>query len=140
MPSLTTQIPNLQFAGPLLQVKVDLPQALKDVRAISPEPQPLQVQAMIDTGATGTVIKAKLIEGLKLKPVGVVTINTPSSTGVKCNQYFVKLLLPNNVQIEATVIGAPLKDQHIQCLIGRDILRHGVFIYTGYINQFTLSF
>lgn len=140
MPSLTTQIPNLQFAGPLLQVKIDLPQALKDIKAISPEPQPLQVQAIIDTGATGTVIKAKLIEALKIKPVGVVTINTPSSTGVKCHQYFVKLLLPNNVQIEAAVIAAPLKDQHIQCLIGRDILRHGVFIYTGYINQFTLSF
>lgn len=140
MPSLTTQIPNLQFAGPLLQIKVDIPQALKDTKAISPEPQPLEIQAMIDTGATGTVIKAELIETLGLNPVGVVSINTPSSTGVKCNQYFVKLLLPNNVQIEAAVIAAPLKDQHIQCLIGRDVLRHGVFIYIGYINQFTLSF
>jgi hypothetical protein len=30
--------------------------------------------------------------------------------------------------------------QNIQCLIGRDILQHGVLIYIGYSNQFTLSF
>lgn len=35
---------------------------------------------------------------------------------------------------------APLKGQHIQCLVGRDVLQHGVFIYTGYDNSFTLSF
>lgn len=96
MPSLTTQIPNLQFVGPLLQVKVDLPQALKDIKAISPEPQHLEMQAMIDTGATGTVVKAELIEKLKLNPVGVVSINTPSSTGVKCNQ---SLSASNSVKI-----------------------------------------
>ncbi len=140
MPSLTTQIPNLQQTGPLLQVKVDIPQALKDAKAIQPEPQPIPIQAMIDTGATGTVIQAELVESLGLKPVGVVSVNTPSSTNVMCNQYFVRLLLPNNVTVDAVIIAAPLKDQHIQCLIGRDILQHGVFIYIGYMNQFTLSF
>jgi predicted aspartyl protease len=140
MASFTTQIPNLQQAGPLLQIKIDVPQALKESKAIQPEPQPVTTQAMIDTGATGTVIQAELIESLGLKPVGVVSVSTPSSTNVMCNQYFVKLLLPNNVTVDAVIIAAPLKDQHIQCLIGRDILQHGVFIYTGYINQFTLSF
>jgi len=33
-----------------------------------------------------------------------------------------------------------LRGQDIQCLIGRDALSHAVFVYTGYINQFTLSF
>ncbi|MEA2336625.1 MAG: hypothetical protein QOE82_632 [Thermoanaerobaculia bacterium] len=27
-----------------------------------------------------------------------------------------------------------------QCLIGRDILRHASFLYTGEANQFTLTF
>lgn len=51
-----------------------------------------------------------------------------------------RLLFPNNVLIETTVIAAPLQGQHIQCLIGRDVLRHGVLIYIGYIDSFTLSF
>lgn len=47
---------------------------------------------------------------------------------------------PNNMVVDGTVIEAPLQGQHIQGLIGRDILAHGVLIYTGYANQFTLSF
>jgi len=140
MSSLTSQFPNLQQSGPVLQVKIDIPQVLKDSKAVKSPPQLPEIQAMIDTGATGTVIKEEVIKSLKLEPVGVVRINTPSSNDVLCNRYSVRLLLPNNVTVNAIVIGAPLKNQHIQGLIGRDILRHGVFIYTGYINQFTLSF
>ena len=33
----------------------------------------------------------------------------------------------------------PLGGQHIQCLVGRDVLAHGVLTYIGYINQFTLG-
>jgi len=51
-----------------------------------------------------------------------------------------RLLFPQNVVVETAVIAAPLQGQHIQCLVGRDVLHHGVFIYTGYINSFTLSF
>ncbi len=51
-----------------------------------------------------------------------------------------RLIFPNNVIVEALAIEAPLRGQHIQSLVGRDVLAHGVFVYTGYINQFTLSF
>lgn len=54
--------------------------------------------------------------------------------------YLLRLALPNNVVVETTAIAAPLQDQHIQCLIGRDVLQHGVFIYIGYANTFSLSF
>jgi hypothetical protein len=50
------------------------------------------------------------------------------------------MLFPNNVQVAATAIEAPLQGQHIQCLIGRDVLAHGVLVYIGYTNSFTLSF
>jgi hypothetical protein len=52
----------------------------------------------------------------------------------------VRFILPNNVIFQALAIEAPLKGQQTQCLIGRDVLAHAVFVYTGYINQFTLSF
>ncbi len=70
----------------------------------------------------------------------MVHVNTPSSTNVRCYEYLVRLVFPNNVTYEGTVIEAPLQGQHIQCLVGRDVLARGVFIYIGYTNTFTLSF
>ena len=95
---------------------------------------------MIDTGASGTVIQQGIAKQLGLNPIGVVAINTPSSENVSCYEYAVRLVLPNNVVAEATAIEAPLKDQQIQCLIGRDLLGHGVLVYIGYANVFSLSF
>jgi hypothetical protein len=48
--------------------------------------------------------------------------------------------LQANVVAETTVLEAPLLGQHIQCLIGRDVLAHGVLVYIGYGNLFSLSF
>jgi hypothetical protein len=59
---------------------------------------------------------------------------------VPCYEYPVRLVFPNNVLVDTTVIEASLQGQHIQCLIGRDVLAHGVFIYIGYGNLFSLSF
>jgi predicted aspartyl protease len=101
---------------------------------------PFPAQAMIDTGASGTVIQQGLASQIGLSPVGLTTIHTPSSTNVVCYKYIVRLLFPNNVTVEAVVIEAPLQGQHIQCLIGRDVLAHGVLIYIGYGDLFSLSF
>lgn len=85
-------------------------------------------------------MREDIIRQLNLNPIGVTLINTPSSNNVLCYEYLMRLLFPNNVIVETVMIAAPLQGQHIQCLIGRDVLRHGVFIYTGYMNSFTLSF
>ena len=142
MPSFTQRIPNLMQVGPVIDItltpsaiylqKMDIsPSAAKSVRLL----------AMIDTGATGTVIKEGLPATLGINPVGTTLINTPSSMGVSCNQFDIQMLFSNNVNIPSiVVIEAPLQGQHIQCLIGRDILQHGVFIYNGCDNSFTLSF
>ncbi len=95
---------------------------------------------MIDTGASGNVIQDSIPSMLGLQPVGISFINTPSSMNVRCYEYLLRLVFPNNVVVEGTVIAAPLKGQQIQCLIGRDILAHGVLIYIGYTHTFSLSF
>ncbi|MFZ1061425.1 MAG: aspartyl protease family protein [Candidatus Rokuibacteriota bacterium] len=95
---------------------------------------------MIDTGATSSVMRQGFAAQLGLHPVGVAYINTHSSTNVACYEYLVRLVFPNNVVAEATVLEAPLLGQHIQCLIGRYVLAHGVLVYIGYGNLFTLSF
>jgi len=95
---------------------------------------------MIDTGASGSVIQKGLAGQLGLNPIGLTYINTPSSTNVACYEYAVRLIFPNNVFVEATVLEAPLQGQNIQCLIGRDVLALGVLVYIGYGNLFSLSF
>jgi len=115
---------------------------LEDVlrKAGSPLPSPVQGKALIDTGATGTVIASNIPDLLGLSPVGTAQINTPSSTGVGCFIYLIRLLFPNNVVFQTTAVALPLQGQGIQCLIGRDVLGKAVFIYTGYTNTYTLCF
>ncbi len=142
MPSFTTQLPDLRAMGPLVDMRIGVGTPVEEAlkKAGREVPEPVAAKAMIDTGATASVIQPALARQLDLQPVGIVSISTPSSERVPCLQYVVRLFFPNNVIVEALAIEAALKGQNIQCLIGRDVLAHGVLVYTGYINQFTLSF
>ena len=75
MPSFTTQLPNLQAQGPLVEMRIwvgnSVGEAIKKSEGKLPEPVP--VKAMIDTGATGSVIHPEITKKLGLQPVGVVT-------------------------------------------------------------------
>lgn len=142
-PSFTTQTPNLVETGPVTEIQLLITRELESQLRESEEkvPDPVKMNAMIDTGATGTVIREGFTDKLNLNPVGISYINTPSTENFKCYNYNVRLLFPNRTSIDGiTVIQAPLKGQHIDCLIGRDILSNAVFVYIGYTNQFTLSF
>lgn len=142
MPSFTAQVPNLQTIGPVVETRIAIGSFLETrlKQDNQPIPAPVPARAMIDTGASGTVIREDIPPMLGLQPVGVSFINTPSSTNVRCYEYLIRLVFPNNVVVEASVIAAPLQGQEIQCLIGRDILAHGVLIYIGYTHTFSLSF
>lgn len=142
MPSFTSQIANLHATGPVVQIKLAVGSAAEETLKGSGAvvPSPVATVGMIDTGATGSVVQQGLLAPLGIMPVGIAYINTPSSTNVACHEYLVRFILPNNVVFETTVIEAPLQGQQIQCLLGRDMLAHGVFVYIGYTNQFTVSF
>jgi len=142
MASFTQRIANLQQVGPVIEVILTPSAPFIQAMGISPTAmKAIKILAMIDTGATGTVISQGLAATLGIQPVGTTLINTPSSTNVSCYQFDVQLIFPNNINIASIVVTeAPLQGQHIQCLIGRDVLQHGVLIYTGYDNSFTLSF
>ena len=143
MPSFTKQLPDLIATGPLTEVQFVISQALEDtlVSAGEPIPAPVQATALIDTGVSATVIQHGIAYRLGLKPVGQIEMNTPSSTNVPCYTYAIRVVFPNNVLVGGiTAVQAPLEGQNIEALIGRDILRLGVLVYTGYMNQFTLSF
>lgn len=103
-------------------------------------PEPVVIQAMVDTGATGTVIRKDIPEKLGIYPVGQQEIATATQERIRSETYMVRLVLPNRVVVEVKAIAAEMPGQPIQCLIGRDVLAHGVLIYIGYVNSFTLSF
>ena len=142
MPSFTTQMADLRAAGPTVDMRVWVGTTAEEAfRAANVDvPAPFPVNGMIDTGATGSVVQPAANRALGLQPVGVVSISTPSSQNVECYQYLLRLFFPNNVVAETLAIEAPLMGQQIQCLVGRDVLAHAVLVYTGYVNQFTLSF
>ena len=86
MPSFTAQVANLQAVGPIVELRIAIGGAVESVlrKAGNMVPTPIATVAMIDTGATGTVIRQGLAAQLGLQPVGVTYINTPSSTNVAC--------------------------------------------------------
>ena len=100
----------------------------------------VSLSALLDTGASGTVIRASALAGLGLESTGTVFINTPSTTApLKSVEYRVRLVLSKTAAIETYVVEAPLGGQPVQCLIGRDILEVCRFVYDGPKRQFTLN-
>ncbi len=113
MPSFTAQLPNLQAVGPITELSLSVGSAVETALRASgaPLPSPVSALGMIDTGASASV----MCQGVAAQ-------------------------LGNKVVFDTTVLEAPLLGQHIQCLIGRDVLAHGVLVYIGYGNLFSLSF
>src|SRR5262245_26859077 len=130
MPSFTTQVPDLAAVGPVVEILVGPSQAL--IQALVAKgraaPPPVRAMAMSDTGASGTVLSPQIVQGLGVQPIGVANISTPSTTHpVPCHQYHVDVVFPSGVAVPGVIaVEAPLAGQPIQCLIGRDILRHGL--------------
>ena len=143
MPSFTSQTTDLRKVGPVCQVRIGVSGPTADLLKGQgkPIPAPVEIMALIDTGASGTAVKPEVIHQLQLTPRGVAQIATPSSSAHPCNVYDVSLTFPNGVMIPLiTVMEVPLEGQRIQGLIGRDVLAHGILIYSGYTNTFSLSF
>lgn len=148
MPSFTIEAADLETEGPVIDVTIGMSSAA--VAAIAqaggqpvPPPVPVSASLLIDTGASHSMVKDGLLAPLGLHPVGTVGVNTPTSEGVECPVYAVRLILPTRQALDTTVIQAQpagFQGQNIDGLIGRDILQYGILIYMGQRAQFTLSF
>jgi len=139
MPSFKVQVANIHKVGPVTEILIS--QSFQYLKATGNQQKFVKLLAMIDTGASGTVIREGIAEELGIKPIGEVFMNTPSSVNHRCFQYDIQMLFPNNIGISSCIVSeAPLKNQHIQCLIGRDILQQSIFIYSGLDNSFTICF
>ncbi len=115
-----------------------------------PIPSLVQIQALVDTGASCTCIDPSVLNSLGLTPTGIVTVNTPS-TGTQPHtalQYDVSILIPGALPTHvplivdniAVVAAQLLAAQGFQALIGRDILAQCLLTYNGQMDEFSLAF
>jgi hypothetical protein len=145
MPILTLQlVPEGAVVDLAIGVSVPRTSALRN--ANQPVPSPIQIRALIDTGASITCIEAQALQPLGLTPTGTIPIVTPStgSTPSIRNQLDVSLTLMHpNLNFTVPAIGivecgalSPL----FQGLLGRDLLSSCLFVYDGIGGHFSLAF
>lgn len=142
MANLTARFPNLAATGPTLDVQFALPDdtASSVLSAGRTVPTPVSATALVDTGASHTAVRQDIPHALGLRAVGQIAVSTPSAANGVYSRYFVRVALPNSLFWEGLVVAVPMPMPEVECLIGRDILAHGVFVYLGQENLFTLSF
>jgi hypothetical protein len=144
-------VPHLTLAvspgGPLIDlfVGVSAPRQAALQKAGQTVPPPVRARFMIDTGASNTVIDPAILNQLNLSPTGVTSVHTPSTGNVphQVQQYDISLLIAHPTITRhfhaLPVSECLLKVQGFDGLLGRDILRECLFIYTGPDNAFILS-
>ena len=146
MPHLTVPITT---AGALFPVLIGISQARRTVlqAVIANAPQLQPARALLDTGATSTVVDNSIITALGLDPRGTTLMTTPS-TGEKpvvaylydVSVWLMGTKLSDVLETSTQVIGADLKNLGFDVLLGRDILADCVVLYAGTAETCTLSF
>jgi predicted aspartyl protease len=134
--------PFLQENGPTFDVVLKPSDPTIEKLKVEKSDIPLvKVRALIDTGASSTAISHKVVHQLKLVPRGTAKVYTSNKISEIRNEYDVSLEFDTDAYLKILrVLEANLDDMSIDCLIGRDVLRYGLFIYNGPEKTVTLSF
>ena len=108
-------------------------------RAAGLEFPELPVKALIDTGASLTIINPQIATTCKLKQTGRAKINAVGGEAGEFGEYAAAIYLPDTglPAFEAIrVVACPIiRQPFFSCLIGRDILSKWLFIYDGRTGQ-----
>lgn len=144
MPCLTVRIPDLQHRGAIIDTLIAPSSALREVLQKEGKeiPKPIPARLLIDTGASISAIKKGFAEKLRLKLHDITKIATPSNGAYECPLYDIDIIFPIHQIIikNIGVIEAAFEGQDIDGLIGRDVLKLGLLIYSGYDNTFIFAF
>jgi len=142
VPHFTKPSPNLRADGPVIEVRLALRSTFEQtlIQNYQAVPEPIKIRALIDTGSPITVIREGIADRLSIDPSGTDWLTTALSSYTQCPVYPVRLLFSDEASFEVTVAAVPLPYQNVECLIGRDVLRHAVLTYIGFKDTFTLSF
>ncbi|MEX2214112.1 MAG: retropepsin-like aspartic protease [Phycisphaeraceae bacterium] len=135
--------------GPVLDIQLAIPRTRTIAMAAAgvPVTPAIEIRALVDTGATITVISTRAFARLGLEGtgttqiIGAVTANQP----VQVQTCDVSLILVHKQSYmrkfdPLPVIIAPLGQSRIDALIGRDVLQSCLFLYDGQAGTCTLAF
>lgn len=102
--------------------------------------------ALLDTGATNTVLGQGIVNRLELIPDRWTTSGTPNNANAHmCLFDNINIIFPNDTKIfhnrTVSCTGRPFHTGGLMHLIiGMDILRQGTFLVNGLTNSFILEF
>lgn len=86
---------------------------------------------MFDTGASSTCFDQSVAEEVGLPTIGRGLVTSATHEEIQVPTYTGKLIIPSlSINIE-NAMGVNLNSQGIIALIGRDVLKHGIFFYSG---------
>ncbi len=144
MPHLTWP---LQPHGPIVKLFVTISTAHAKVlrKKGQPVPQGVTLPALIDTGATSTMIDEVAIGTLGLDPKDVVGVHTTSTgdTAIKCYQYDAYLAVTDVATFnigDLPILTTNFSKHGIRALVGRDVLSRCLLVYDGSNKTFTLAY
>lgn len=126
----------LETKGPFLQVTVTHPRIVQeDLRKKGKSVPSLNVGALIDTGARSSVISPEIADGLNLIHTGyqkVLSVQDEQEQPV----YYGFIVFPWGNGMEIPIVCCPLRN--VDCLIGRDVLKHWYLTYNGVDGSITI--
>jgi predicted aspartyl protease len=126
---------DLRRTGPKITVMIGHPKA---TRAIAQKKgvelqKPLRVEALIDTGASRTVINPQVAATCGLQQTGLARIS--SAGHITERQEFVCAIHFPGQELSGfdptSLVACPLPEQDVSCLLGRDVLERWNLSYDG---------
>ena len=102
----------------------------------------MKSNTLIDTGDTISCISKDVVKTLKLQPIGVDRVSTPSGTAV-LNKYLIDISFKKNMIFKNIfVLESEIGNQGIDLLVGMDILNKNDIMISNYDNhtQFSLRY
>jgi len=127
VPISSTEI--LNQMGAFIKVTITHPRTIqKKLKEQERDIPAVTVNALIDTGASNSVITPKIADQLNLVHTGYQNV-TSVQDEQKRPIYYGFIMFPWGKGKEIPVVCCPLKN--FDCLIGRDILMHWYFTYNG---------
>jgi len=143
MASLSWVAPDLVLRGPVVGafIAVSTPVEVMLRAGRLPVPTPVEVTALVDTGAYCSAIDGETVARLGLLPVSAEPVSMPGPVArtVPTLRYAVRIFLPDLAAFEITVIRAQVHGD-FQAVLGRDILASAVLVYVGTTGQCTIAF
>ena len=136
---------NQMDPGPLIEVTItNSLDVMESGRALGLEyPRPRSMKALLDTGASVTVISKVFANHCKLFQTSEGTEITAIGATHKCGEHAGSISFPgtnlrslDSIRIISAVFA---RERHYACLIGRDIMRNWVITFNGRSKQVIIA-